>query len=130
MGGFRKILWRKKITPRYRDTIFRRFISMLNGEVRVMLVKRIVYRKKPMYGLWYGDDSVVYIANTMPRGFKLEPKAKVLVHELLHALFPDMNPDPRVEKAEEILWRAFTLGQKRILRRYIPRTISAKMVDG
>lgn len=121
----KRIGWDAKKARRskhYRKKLFIWFIIVLE-QSSVYVVKDLRAHNKPkkkLSGLLvrFSDGTYEIYLKSHVRGD--DPMLFVLVHELLHALFFDLNEE-QIYEAEEILFARFSRTQKETLAEYIPK---------
>lgn len=112
------------------DFTFRRMRVVLVKVVeKIVLKKRLTHtdhtktsgRKCVLLGLWVPSEKTIYI-NSATKDLKgaHHPMTKTLIHELYHIL-DETASEQEVIRADKILWRMYSPGQKEELKRFIPK---------
>lgn len=79
-------------------------------------------RRKRLYGFLSEGHKEAYVTHNPPH----HPATKNLIHESLHALYPDFVWERRIRRHERNLWKRLTDDQKRFLRQFVPKHVVKK----
>lgn len=103
------------------DIIFKTLLEVLEKEIEVIRMKKVLRdpdnKHRELHGLLV--EGKIYLGKRRHR-IKNTPLVKTLIHELIHAAIPSLG-ERRVRQLEEVLYARFTDGQKRFLRKFIPK---------
>lgn len=79
--------------------------------------------KKLVYGLVFGEE--IWLN---PKRKPVIPTLIILIHELVHVLFPNLS-EGEAQTAAALLWQYFEMSQIRVLSKYIPRHFVKQQPD-
>lgn len=108
------------------DLMFEKVIYIIENVLEAIYKKEDLRdpddRRIRLKGFLSEEHKEVYIRHCPPDN----PVEKNLLHEALHALSPTIRPpsdkrEIKILRREEYYWKNFTVGQKRYLRRCIPK---------
>lgn len=109
------------------DWIFRRFIDLLNTEVKTIVIKRRLKHSDGslLDGMWDEHEKTLYVnpSKHHPELGRREwyDVTMALIHELCHVLWKSV-PERNIAQMELMLIDKFTLAQKHALKRFLPKT--------